>query len=167
MKNQSNNPRRKATNRDFRQEKQLLRLGTRQPQCGKCGESDPVTLTGRQPKIVCYECQLKTAKRSQTEHHHPAKRKNDPFTICIPGNDHRYLTDLQEDWPLETLRNPNGSPLRKASATIRGWLDVLRLLIERVFGWIPEFLEKLDEKLTERLGKTWWDALGISAEIAR
>lgn len=167
MKDQSKNPKRKASNRNVRQERHLRNLGTRQPKCSKCVENEPVTLTGRQPKIVCYECKTKAEKRSPIEHHHPAKRKNDSFTISIPGNDHRFLSDLQEDWPLETLRNPNGSPLRKASAMLRGWLDVLRLLIERIFGWIPEFLENLDAKLTEHIGAIWWDALGLSAEIDR
>src|SRR5215510_7305001 len=143
---------RKTGKRDVRRENCLQRLGTREPKCGRCGENDPFTLTGREPDIICYECQMKVSKRSPIERHHPAGRNNDPFTIPIPGNDHRVLSDLQKDWPQETLRNPTGSPLRKAAATIRGFLDVLRLFIERLFGWIPDFLETLDGKLIELFG---------------
>jgi hypothetical protein len=152
--------------REIRREKQLRRLRARTPECTKCGESDPSALTGVAPEIICYECQAKASNRSPIERHHPAGRNNDPFTVPIPGNDHRILSDLQNDWPPETLRNPTGSPLRKAAATMRGFLDTLRLLIERLFGWIPDFLETLDAKLTEYFGASWWVALGLSAEIS-
>jgi hypothetical protein len=111
------------TKKDARQERQLQRLGTRKPQCKMCGESDPAALTRRPPNILCYECQAKKAKklgRSSIEQHHPAGRNNDSFTVPIPANDHRILSDHQIDWPLETLRNPNASPLRAAAATLRG-----------------------------------------------
>lgn len=159
MADQITNRKRKADQREVRLEKHLRGLGTRHPKCSKCGEYGVFALTGCDPEITCYECQRKAAKRPPIERHHPAKRKNDSFTVAIPSNDHRYLSDLQEDWPLETLRNPNGSPLLKAAAMLRGWLDVLRLLIERVLGWIPEFLETMDAKLDQHFGAIWWEAL--------
>lgn len=151
---------------EIRRENQLRRLGTRTPECVKCGESNPSALTGVSPEIICYESQAKASNRTPIERHHPAGRNNDPFTIPMPGNEHRILSDMQKDWPPETLRNPNASPLRKAAAMIRGFLDLLRLLIERIFGWIPDFLETLDEKLIELFGAVWWKVLGLSAEIA-
>jgi hypothetical protein len=157
---------RKTGNSDIRQENHLRRLGTREPRCANCGENDPATLTGRTPDIICYECQAKASERSPIEWHHPAGRNNDPLTFPVPGNDHRILSDLQKDWPQETLRNPTGSPLRKAAATIRGFLDMLRLFIERLFGWIPDFLETLDGKLIELFGAIWWETLGLSGGIA-
>ena len=156
---------RKTSKRDVRRENHLRNLGTRDPKCANCGENDPVTLTGREPNIICYECQAKASKRSPIERHHPSGRNNDPFTIPILGNEHRILSDFQKDWPLETLRNPNGSPLRKTAAMIRGFLDVLRLLIERIFGWIPDFLETLDAKLIEFFGAFWWDVMKLRPEI--
>jgi hypothetical protein len=75
----------------------------------------------------------------------------------MPGNDHRIVSDNQHDWPLDTLRNPDGSPLLRAAASIRGWLDILRLIIERTVGWVPAFLEALDAWLRESLGERWWD----------
>ena len=60
---------------------------------------------------------------------------------------------------METLRNREGSPLRRAAAAVRGWLDVLRLIIDRSAGWVPEVLENLDQGLTTRLGPRWWEHL--------
>jgi hypothetical protein len=75
----------------------------------------------------------------------------------MPGNDHRILSDYQHDWPLDTLRNRDGSPLLRAAASIRGWLDVLRLIIERTVGWVPALLEMLDAWLRGLVGERWWE----------
>jgi hypothetical protein len=75
----------------------------------------------------------------------------------VPGNDHRILSDYQHEWPLGTLRNPDGSPLLRAAASIRGWLDILRLIIERTVGWVPALLEMLDAWLRELVGEHWWE----------
>src|SRR6185503_4399985 len=145
--------------KEARREKQTRRLGTRAPRCKLCGESNLVALSGTAPSILCYECQTRDSGKPLIEKHHAAGRHNDPFTIPIPANDHRVLSDRQQDWPAKTLRNPNGSPLLKASATLRGWLDVLRELIEHILGWIPEFLEALDSFLNEKLGNHWWEQI--------
>ena len=63
---------------------------------------------------------------------------------------------MQQDLPQRALRNPDSSPLLKASSSIRGFLDILRLIIDRVLGWIPEYLEKLDTSLTSLFGQRWW-----------
>lgn len=141
---------------ELRKEQHLKRLETREPKCKGCEETNPAALTGTDPNILCYECQSAKDERSVIEAHHFAGKSNDSFTIPILGNDHRILSDVQRDWPIETLRNPNGSPLIKAAAAIRGWLDILRLLIEQILGWIPPFLEWLDDQLTATHGKQWW-----------
>jgi len=128
MNDKKTSRKRKTGKRDIRRENRLQRLGTREPMCANCGENDSVALTRHAADIICYECQAKASNRSPIERHHPAGRNNDPFTIPIPGNDHRILSDLQRDWPQDTLRNPTDSPLRKAAATMRGFLDMLRLL---------------------------------------
>jgi hypothetical protein len=140
-----------------RVEQAYRRLGTRTPQCQCCAETDPLVLTGIYPDILCYEHARIEKGTSPIEHHHPSGRQNDPFTIPIPGNDHRWLNDRQREWPLETLRNPRGDPLLKAAAALRSFLDVLRLLIERVLGWVPPFLEQMSAYLREKLGDRWWD----------
>jgi hypothetical protein len=76
----------------------------------------------------------------------------------VPANDHSTLTHKhQANWPRDTLRNPDGSPLLRAAAATRGWLDALRLIVERTVGWVPSFLERLDAWLRSKLGDRWWE----------
>ena len=110
--------------------------------------------------VLCAGCHLRLQGKPLEEDHHPAGRANDAFTVPIPANDHAVLSDLQHDWPTATLRNPDGSPLLAAAAALRGWLDVLRLLIERTVGWIPDALERLDDALREYVGPGWWGTVG-------
>jgi hypothetical protein len=145
--------------RERREQDAYERLGTDFPQCQQCGESDPFALVGVHPDILCYQCDALAHGRSWMEGHHVAGQHNDRTKVWIPGNDHRRLNDMQRDWPRETLRNPTGSPLRRAAAALRGWLNVLRLIIERTVGWIPDALERLDAQLTRAHGNHWWEAL--------
>jgi hypothetical protein len=138
-------------NHQIRKNKRRRSLGSRFPKCSRCGESNPVALA-----TICYECQSRGQGKSPIENNHFAGRSNDSVTVSMPGNDHRVVTDLQQDWPLETLRNPNGSPALKAAASIRGFLNLLTLVIRRILGWVPEFLESLDEYLVRRIGPDWW-----------
>jgi hypothetical protein len=114
-------------------------------------------LIGTHPDILCYEHAAQQAGRSPIEQHHPAGRHNDPTTVALPGNDHRIVSGKMRDWPIETLRNPDGSPLLKAAAEVRSFLDYLVVLIERVLVWIPPFLEQLDCYLREEIGARWWE----------
>jgi hypothetical protein len=123
-----------------------------------CGESHPFALTGCEPAVECYEHAL----GRWTEEQHWFGQHNDPLTGPIPANDHRVLSEFQARWPQDTLRNRDGSPLLRAAAALRSWLDVMRLLVDRVVGRIPPFLEHLDGWLRERLGPRWWDDLGWS-----
>ncbi len=145
--------------RDARREAKLRQLGTRTPTCPACGETDPFALTGRHPHLRCYECQALARGRPWLEQQHPAGQANHPATVPIPGNDHRVVDDRKNDWPRTTLRNPDGSPLLRAAASLRGWLDTLQLIVERTLAWIPPFLEHLDRWLTQQLGGTWWTTL--------
>ncbi len=134
--------------------------------CQICGEDDarglhqvelidatgtPITVT------LCASCHVQLQGNRATEDHHPAGRANDPFTVAIPATEHAILSDWQHDWPRETWRNPDGSPLLIAAASLRGWHDFVRLLIERTVGWIPGYLEQLDALLRQQLGPCWWD----------
>lgn len=145
--------------REARREAKLRQLGTRAPACPGCGETDPLALTGRHPQLRCYECQALARGRPWVEQQHPAGRANHPATVPIPGNDHRVVDDHKNDWPRTTLRNPDGSPLLRAAACLRGWLDTLQLILERTLAWIPDFLEELDQWLTHLHGRTWWRQL--------
>lgn len=138
-------------------EKHFQRLGTRNPSCVICGEKEPSALTGTAPEIRCYECSRIDSGKSPIEMHHLSGQHNDPdFVVPLPGNAHRFASDLQKTWPVDTLRNPDCSPLLRASATIRGFLDILFIAIDYVMGWIPPFLESLDTILKSQLGDKWW-----------
>ncbi len=146
--------------RDARRKARQRKVGQGEA-CATCHEKDPRALVRVGNRVLCYECLAAEQDRSPTEDHHPAGAANSPCTVGTPGNDHRVLNDDQHDWPPETLRNPDGSPLLKAAACLRGWLDVLRLIMDRVVGWIPEFLESLDGWLRERLGPCWWCGMPV------
>jgi len=124
-----------------------------------CGETNPTALVASD---CCYACSPRANGKHGVEKHHLAGRANSSFAVPLTANDHRIVTDLQVDWPHETLRNPDGSPLLLAAALLRGFLDVLRLIVERLL-WITGFLERLDHRLGERLGGRWWEDFGWQA----
>jgi hypothetical protein len=150
-----------------RYQDQCRRLGTSHPRCSVpgCDEANPFALTGVHPNELCYEHRAEQEGRTPFEGHHSAGHHNAPHKIVItPGNDHRVLSEHQRDWPEKTLRNPDQNPLIRAAAALRGWLDLLRVVIERTVGWIPGFLEWLEDQLCDRLGTRWWDQLGWTGE---
>ena len=137
-------------------------LGTRSPRCSVdgCLEADPLALTGAWPEITCREHVADRRGCRWTEDHHLSGQANAPETEPLPANDHAVLSAMQSLWPRETLRNPEGSPLLRAAAAVRGWLDILRVVIDRAMRWVPAALESLDALLTDRHGSQWWDQLG-------
>jgi hypothetical protein len=138
----------------------LDQLGTNDPRCA-CGEANPAALTRTADgEIVCYSCLLVRRGRKPVEAHHPAGRHNNPATSPIPANDHRILSGYQRDWPVRTLTNPDSSPLLSAAASIRGLIDWMKVQIDRVLGWVPAFLEWLDEALRQEKGDHWWTSMG-------
>lgn len=145
-------------------EKRFAVLGTRTPICTcGCGETNPFALTGTHPNILSYECSSGTDGRTTVEGQHVAGRHNRPEIVPLMGNDHRVADSHKITWPQETLRNPTGSPLLKASACIRGWLDLLRVVIDRTVGWVPAMLERLHDWLVIEHGPRWWDELDLEA----
>jgi hypothetical protein len=146
--------------REIRREKQRRRLGARLPRCHRCSEQEPPALIERKGEVWCYECLAEKVGRSRFEAHHLAGRYNDPFTVAIPGNWHRVVSDDQYNWDPRTLRNPDGSGLRATAATLRGGTDLVRLVIDRMSVVVP-YLELLDVVLTDRHGERWWEALGL------
>ena len=140
--------------RESRENRKLRRLGTRSPKCSRCDETDPSALTRRKDGLICYECLARSKGRSPIEKHHLAGQHNDSFTIPLPGNDHRILTDFQVDWLIDILRNPDRSQILKIAAYVQSWLDV-QVLIARRLRWIPPFLRRLDSHLAKKLGPDW------------
>lgn len=131
----------------------------------KCGEDRPLALIPRSDPLICAECRRIQKGQSRYDRHHVAGRANHPLTVPIPANDHRaVLSEAQYNWPERTLKNPNGSPLLVIAACIRGFIEALRNMLDRLLGWIPEFLERLDVVLTDHFGDWWWTKLGIEWE---
>ena len=141
-----------------RREARYRSLGSRTPVCAwpDCDETDPLVLMGHFPDIHCYEHYLLRSEKKPFEAHHVAGRHNSDVTADVPGNEHRLLSECQGFWSEDTLRNPEHSPLLVAAAAIRGWLDVMQVIIDRSIGWIPEFLEWLHRILVDQIGSDWW-----------
>lgn len=146
--------------REDRLQERLRQLGTDDPECSNpnCNERNPFALTGADPDIYCYECHAIADGRSFTEEDHFASRRNDPAKDQIPGNDHRIKNDRQlHEWPRETLRNPDQSPLLWSAAMARGACAYLEIVLERYSDGIPEFHEALDAWLRRRIGERWFE----------
>ncbi len=98
------------------------------------------------------------------DHHHVAGRANDPTTIGVPTNDHvAELSERQRDWPEQTLRNPDGDPLLRAAACIRGCLETVVYLAQRLLLWIPKLLELTSAHLTHTNGRFYWRGTPLAA----
>lgn len=130
--------------------------------CAHCGEREILCLHHvrheSQTIVLCANCRAAYRGKGPSEAHHVMGQHNSEFTVSITPNDHAVLSDYQYDWPKETLRNPNGSPLRIIAALLRGWLDLLSLVTQHALSWIG-FLEDLDQYLANTLGFTWWTGL--------
>ena len=122
-----------------------------------CGEARPEALIPGSQPTSCAHCERERQGMSVMDDHHVAGAANDSTTVPVPVNDHRAeLSTGQQDWPKETLANPEGSPLLRAAACIHGFIDYIIYLIKKTLLWIPEMLENLDAFLRERLGPKWW-----------
>ncbi len=127
-------------------------LGT---QCA-CGESRPEALIAGSNPTVCAACDRERQGEAALDDHHFAGKANSPDTIPVPVNDHRAeLSEAQRNWPVETLRNPTGSPFLAAAAKMRGLIDTVSYLLRNLL-WVAEMLEALDAFLVKKLGPRWW-----------
>jgi len=91
----------------------------------ECGEQRPLALIPGSSPTICAKCQREREGRSIMDSHHPFGKANDPETTTpTPVNDHRAeLSKAQEDWPKRTRENPDGSPLLRAAACVRGFVE--------------------------------------------
>jgi hypothetical protein len=120
-----------------------------------------VALQRRDAELVCFACVAEEAGRLAVEGHHFAGKSNDSLRVPLPINPHRAVSDEQLTWDPRTLRNSAGSGLRAAAAALRGRSAVERQMVARIDSWVPDWLEQLDEKLTERFGEKWWEEFGL------
>ena len=133
-----------------------------------CGEQRPNALIAGSRPVTSIDCKRKKSGKTTMERHHVAGRSNSPVTIPIPANDHKSrLSEDQYDWPRKTLENPSGSPLLRAAGCIRGLIDTISYLIDKLLAWIPELLELLDADLHEKLGPDWWIGTPLETLVPR
>ena len=94
--------------REARKQRRLEALGTNDPRCGICGDTDWRVM----------------------ERHHVADHGRDEATVCICRNCHRKVSDDQKDHP--TL-NPHSDPmLDRIGHFLLGLADMLRLIVEKL-----------------------------------
>src|ERR1700676_1195134 len=129
------------------------RIGAKK--CG-CGETRPQVFASRNSKL-CAKCERKKRGHKTTDDHHVAGKANAPITIPVDGNDHRArLSADQREWAKETRENRDGSPLLAAAGAIRGFIDTVVYLLEKLLLRHAEILEKIDAYLVRTLGRKWW-----------
>lgn len=125
-------------------------------QCA-CGEARPEALIAGSDPVTCAECSRKRSHMKTTDEHHVAAAANDTTIIKVPVNDHRAeLSVAQADWPKRTLENPDGSPVLARAAGIRGNVDTMIYLAEKLLIPSAEMLEILDEHLVRERGPKYW-----------
>ena len=122
-----------------------------------CGESRPEALIAGTDPIICFACQRQSRGLPSDDEHHFAGEANHPATIPVPVNDHRAeLSVAQYDWPKKTRENPDGCPVLRAAACVRGFVDTVVYLIKKGVLWIAEMLEAAHDWLVEEFGPQWW-----------
>lgn len=125
--------------------------------CTECGESRTEALVPRSRPRLCEECFRRRKGSKITDSHHIAGKANSSIVIEVPANDHRAaLSVAQYEWPKATLQNPEGSPIIRAAAALRGVADLLVELIVEMVRSVAAFLENLDQQLRNTHGDRWW-----------
>ena len=105
--------------REMRERKAKLRLGTDNPRCAHCGRNDPIGL----------------------EAHHIAGRAYDQATVVECGYCHRTLSDWQKDHPKQLTNPPSFE--ESLMHFLLGMVDMFELLVKR----LREFAETIHQKI--------------------
>lgn len=108
--------------KESRKQARLEKLGTNEPRCGTCGESD-------------WRC---------IERHHVADLGRDEATVLICPNCHRKVTDEQIDHP---AFNPNADPLLdRIGHFLLGLADLLVLIVEKLMEFGNALISRANGK---------------------
>lgn len=110
------------TDKEYKRESRRLRrceqLGTNEPRCGMCGETD-------------WRC---------IELHHVADFDRDNLTVLICRNCHRKASDDQKDHP---AFDPNADPVLDAIGHfLLGLADMLRAIVEKLYAFGLALIER-------------------------
>jgi hypothetical protein len=107
--------------RSARRERAYQRLGTRNPRCIYCDETEPLVM----------------------EKHHIAGQAYDPDTTVITcRNCHRKLSDRQDDHPEQIAETPDG--LEVVAHCLLGLADLFELLIGKFREFAALLIERAD-----------------------
>lgn len=148
--------------RRIRLKRKEYRLGEN-AKCELCEERDIRALDIVEGKTLCRNCRLGEKEKWIIEKHHFSGRNNDEFVLEIPVNEHAILSDYQQDWPEETMSNPNRSLLYEIAAWMRAVADVEAHIRERGPA-NAERIEKLEKSLYRKYGKNWSKGLDEEEE---
>jgi hypothetical protein len=119
-----------------------------------CGEGRPQALIPGSEPAICAACDRRKRGRRKTDDHHIMGKANGPMILRVPVNDHRgCLSEAQNEWPQKTLTNPDGSPLLTKAASIRGVVDTISYLHEKLLLPAAEMLELLDTREERKSSK--------------
>jgi hypothetical protein len=103
---------------EARKQARLEKLGTNEPRCGTCGETD----------WRCFDL------------HHVADHKRDEAMVIICSNCHRKVTDDQKDHP---AFDPNAEVfLDRIGSFLLGLADLLRLIVEKLTEFGTALIER-------------------------
>jgi len=105
----------KSMDRAKRERAAKLRLGSENPRCATCGNSD-------------WEC---------LEAHHLGQHAFDEATVIICRNDHRILSDRQKDHPAQINTPPSSD--ESLAHFLMGMADLFELLVRK----LREFADKI------------------------
>ena len=94
--------------REARKQRRLEALGTNDPHCGTCGDTDWRVM----------------------ELHHVADHDRDETTVCICRNCHRKVSDDQKDHP--AFNSQSDPMLDRIGHFLLGLADMLRLSVEKL-----------------------------------
>lgn len=120
----------------------------------RCGQSRPEALAPGSAPVICAACDRRKHGRRTTDDHHIVGEANGPLLLRVPVGDHLGdLGEAQRDWPQKTLRNPDGSPLLANAASIRGAVDTISYLHEKLLLPAAEMLELLDTREKRKSSK--------------
>src|SRR5262249_1124547 len=118
----------------LREDQRRRRFGE-DARCSECGYPDSEAFQLEGQTVLCYECACLREGKSPIEQHHVLGRANSEETVPMPGNIHRWLSELLRDWPEELLRNVWRDPLLTIAAVIRA--------ITGFAAWIARHGERL------------------------
>lgn len=108
--------------REARKQRRLEALGTNDPHCGTCGDTDWRVM----------------------ERHHVADHDRDEATVCICRNCHRKVSDDQKGHP---AFNPNSDTMLDCIGHfLLGLADMLRLIVEKLTAFGLALIERATPK---------------------